>query len=122
MRLPDVFKASCKNILKTSSRHIQRHLAKEFSRRLQNAFKTLCKDVFKTFSRRFQVNTCSRRFQGFKDAFNAFFRCTGKTIIYRKICLGHTSERFMLRVQVSKTELSAYTKTFREVFLKHFMK
>ena len=37
-----VFKRSCKNVSKTSSR------------RLQDIFKTSCRDVFKTFSKRLQ--------------------------------------------------------------------
>ena len=34
-----------------------------------------------------------------RDVFNTFLRCTTKTVIYRKICLGHTSEKFMVTVQ-----------------------
>ena len=49
-RLQDVFKMSCKNVFKTSSRR----LAKTSWRRFQSVFKTSCKSVFKTFSRRFE--------------------------------------------------------------------
>ena len=121
MRLPDVFKASCKNVLKTSSRHIQRHLAKTFSRRLQNAFKTLCKDVFKTFSRRFQVNTCSRRFQGaFKTHSTRFFDVLGRRSSTERFAWATRLRGLCSGYKFSKSELSGYTKTFREVFLKHF--
>ena len=62
-RFQDVFKTSCKNVFKTSSRR----LAKTFSRSFQNVFKTSCKnvfktsfkDVFKTFSRRIIELICS---------------------------------------------------------------
>ena len=43
-----VFKRSCKNVSKTSSRRLQD------SRCLQDIFKTSCRDVFKTFSKRLQ--------------------------------------------------------------------
>ena len=36
------------------------------------------------------------------DVFNSFPRRTAKTIIYRKIRLGHTSEKFTIRVQADK--------------------
>ena len=35
-----------------------------------------------------------------QDVFNTFLRRTAKTVIYRKICLGHTSEKFMNRLQI----------------------
>ena len=69
IRLQDVFKTSCKNVFKTSSRRLQdifktssRHLqdlSKTFWRRLQNVLNTSCKDIFKTFSRRIIKLNCS---------------------------------------------------------------
>ena len=50
-RLEDVFKMSCKNVFKTSSRRLQ-DIFKTSSRRLQNVFKTPCKDAYKMFWRR----------------------------------------------------------------------
>ena len=67
--LQDVFKTSCKNVFKTSSRRLQdvlkmssRHLQDVFNtfwRLLQDVFKTSCKDLFKTFSKRMIKLNCS---------------------------------------------------------------
>ena len=70
---------------------------------LQNVFKTSFKCVFKTSSRRLQ------------DVFNTFSRCTAKTLIYRKICLGH---RYWSGCKSSKSELFGYLETFRTAFFK----
>ena len=53
-----VFKTSCKNFFKTSSRRLQ-DIFKTLSRRFEDAFKTSCKDIFKTFSRRTIKLNCS---------------------------------------------------------------
>ena len=83
------------------------------SRYFQNVFKTFRRhfqDVFKTSSRRLAtmssskkpflltvlVNTFSRCL---RDVFKTFLRRTAKTAIYRRICLSHTSEKFMVSVQ-----------------------
>ena len=108
-RLPDVFETPhiktfsrrLKNILKTCFGHLQdvlpRHVQDVFqsvlkTRRLRDVFKiyhqvklfllTGLQDVFKTF---------------FQDVFNTFSRRIAKKIIYRKIRLDHTSEKFMVR-------------------------
>ena len=78
---------------------------KTFPKRLQNFLQRCLQDIWKTFSRCLIKLNCScqhvfkkssRRFQ---DKFKTFSRSTAKTMIYRKICLGHTSEKFMVRVQ-----------------------
>ena len=121
-RFQDVFKTSSRhlqNVYKTFSRG----LAKTSSRHLQDVFKTSSgrlQDIFKTPSRRFE--TCSRRLakmssrrcqdvsssytvlvnnfsRCLQDVFPTFLRCTAKTVIYRSICLGHTSEKFMISGQ-----------------------
>ena len=120
---PYVFKTSSRrfqDVFKTSSRR----LAKMSSRRFQDVFKTSCKNVFKTSSRRLQdvfktssrrlANTSWRHLQdvlktyhqvklflltSLREVFNMFVRCTAKTIVYRRIHLGHTSEKFMVTVQ-----------------------
>ena len=101
IRLQDVFK--------TFSRRLQDVLQK----RLQDIFKTSCQDVFKTSSRRL-ANTSWRHLQdvlktyhqvklflltSLWEVFNMFVRRTAKTIVYRRIHLGHTSEKFMVTVQ-----------------------
>ena len=110
-------------LAKTSSRH----LAKTSSRHLQDVFKTSSRhlqNVFKTSSRRFEnvIKTSSRHLQDFLQrchqdvfktyyqvklflsncsvlAFKTFLILTAKTVIYWRICLVHTSEKFMVSVQ-----------------------
>ena len=77
-----VFKTSCKNVFKISSR------------RLQNVLERYLQDVFKTYH---QVKLFL--LTSLRDVFNKFLRRTAKTVIYRRICLGHTSEKFMVSVQ-----------------------
>ena len=84
-----------------------------FSRCLQDVFKTSCQDILKTFSRRFQ-DVLQKRLQdvfkrynqvklfsltSLRGVFNMFLRRTAKTVIYRRIYLGHTSEKFIVSVQ-----------------------
>ena len=79
-RLQDIFKTSwgCfEDVLKKSWRHL---LGKMSSRSI--------KDVLKTLSIR-MVNL----------VFSTFLRRTAKSVIYRKICLGHTSDKVMVRVK-----------------------
>ena len=119
-RFQDVFKMFSRRLAKTSSRH----LAKTSSRYLQDVFKTSSKrlrDVLKTSWRRFEdvlktqeTQTVSRRFQDVslsytvlvkkfsrcpQDVFTTFLRRTAKTVIYRRICLGHTFVKFKVSVQ-----------------------
>ena len=121
--LQDVSKTSSRHLAKTSSRHLQDVLPRRPQDAL-NVFKTSCKNFFKTFSRRLQdvLKTSSRHLQdvlqrclqddfkayhqvklflltSFRDVFNTFLRRTAKTVIYRRICLVHTSERIMVSVQ-----------------------
>ena len=79
-RLQDIFKTSwgCfEDVLKTSWRHL---LGKMSSRSI--------KDVLKTLSIR-MINL----------VFSTFLRRTAKSVIYRKICPGHTSDKVMVRVK-----------------------
>ena len=57
-----VFKRSCKNVSKTSSRRLQD------SRCLQDIFKTSCRDVFKT-SCKIVLKTSSRRLQDLSQGY-----------------------------------------------------
>ena len=63
-----------------------RCLAKTASKRFQ--------DVFKTYH---QVKLLLST--DLWDAFNMFQRHTAKMVVYRRICLGHTFEKFMVSVQ-----------------------
>ena len=84
------------------------------SRRLQNVFKSSCKSVFKTSSRclqdvleRYLQDVSDKTYHQVKlflltslrDVFNTFLRRTAKTFIYRRICLGHYSEKILVSVQ-----------------------
>ena len=108
-RFQDVFKTSWSRpiysswsyVFKTSSRR----LTKMSSKRLQDVFKTSSRRLAKMSSRRFQdvsssytvlVNKFSRCLQ---DVFTTFLRRTAKTVIYRRICLGHTSKKFIVSAQ-----------------------
>ena len=111
---------SSEDVFKTSSRRLGQdqyiRLGHTSSRRLQDVFKTSSRrlqDVFKTSSRRL-AKTSSRHLQdvlkmyhqvklflltSLWEVFNMFVRRTAKTIVYRRIHLGHTSEKFMVTVQ-----------------------
>ena len=115
--------SSCPYVFKTSSRRFQ-DVFKTSSRRFQDVFKTSCKNVFKTSSRRLQdvfktssrrlANTSWRHLQdvlktyhqvklflltSLSELFNMFVRRTAKTVVYRRIHLGHASEKFMVSVK-----------------------
>ena len=75
------------------------------SRHFQEIFKTSCQDVFKMFSGRL-AKMSSRHHQiklflltSLQDLFKTIPKHAAKTVIYRRICLGHTSEKFMVSVQ-----------------------
>ena len=104
---------SSRRLVKTPSRHLQyvlprrlaktssRRLAKTYSRHLKTFWKRLQDDLQRclqdAFKRYHQVKlfllSCVR------DVFNTFLRRTAKAVTYRKICLGHTSKKFMVSVQ-----------------------
>ena len=67
--------------------------------------------------RRRLSHTSSRRLW---DVCNSFPRRTAKTIIYRKIRLGHTSEKFTIRVQADKVPRVISLDILKLV--KHFLK
>ena len=100
-RFQDFFKASCKDVFNTVSRHLARtslrhpqDVFKTFWRHLQDVLERYLQDVFKTYH---QVKLFL--LTSLRDVFNTFLRRTAKTVIYRRICLGHTSEKFTISVQ-----------------------
>ena len=97
---------------KTSSRHLQDALIKAnifaliirlqdvfktFSRRLQDVLQKLLQGIFKTSSRRLQdiFKTSSRLSENFFKTSSTI----SKMVIFRRICLGHISEKFMVSAQ-----------------------
>ena len=70
---PYVFKTSCQDVFKTSCKNV----FKTTSRSLQNVFKTSWKDAFKRFWKRI---------------------IRSNVLPSSRICLGHTSEKFMVSV------------------------
>ena len=86
-RLQDVFKTSSRRLAKTSSRHLQ--------------------DVFKTYH---QVKLFL--LTSLWEVFNMFVRRTAKTVVYRRIHLGHTSEKFMVSVQNLQVLVFQFTTPF----------
>ena len=112
---------------KTSSRRIGQdqyiRLAKTSSRHLQDVLQKRLQDIFKTSSRRFEDDVMQRCLQdvfksyhqvklslltSLQDVFNTFRRRTAKTVIYRKIFPGHTSETFIVSVQKSYKNFSSF--------------
>ena len=66
-------------------------------RRLQEVFKSPSKylqDVFKMYHQ-VKLSLLTR----LRDVFNTFQRRIVNTVIYRTICRGHSSEKFMVSVQ-----------------------
>ena len=61
---------------------------------LQDDLQRCLQDVFKMYH---QVK--SFLLTRLRDIFNTFLRRTAQTVIYRRICLGHTPEKFMVKVQ-----------------------
>ena len=100
-RLQDIFKTSCQDVLKKSSKHLQDLL----ERSLQNIFKTFARRIIK-----FKLFLLTRP----QDVINTFFRRTAKTNIYRKIHLGHTPEKFMVRVPNQRVDIPKPLKQFFE--------
>ena len=85
-----------------------------FPRHLQNVFKSYSKNVFKTSSRglqdvleRYLQDVSDKTYHQVKlflltslrDVFDTFLRRTARKFIYRRICLGHSSEKIMVSVQ-----------------------
>ena len=115
------FKTSLRHLAKTSSRHLQ-DVLKTSSKHPQGVLPRSLQGVFKTSSRRL-VKTSSRHLQGIlktfslldifktyhkvklflltslRDVFNTFVRPTAKTVIYRRIYLCHTPDKFMVSAQ-----------------------
>ena len=108
---------SSEDVFETSPRRLGQdqyiRLVHTFSRHLQDVLLRRLQDVFKTSSRRL-ANTSWRHLQdvlktyhqvklflltSLWEVFNMFVRRTAKTVVYRRIHLGHTSEKFMVSVQ-----------------------
>ena len=64
------------------------------SRHLQDVLQRCLQDVFKTYHQ-VKLFLLTR----LREVFNTFLRSAAKTVIYRGICLGHTSEKLMVSVQ-----------------------
>ena len=97
----DVFKTSSRRLAQdqyirlvdTSSRRLQ-DIFKTSSRRLANRSWRHLQDILKTYH---QVKLFL--LTSVWEVFNMFVRRTAKTVVYRKIHLGYTSEKFMVSVQ-----------------------
>ena len=83
--LQDVFKMPTRHLAKTSSRHLQ-DVQKMSSRHHQNVLERYLQDVFK-------MNYQVKQFllTRLRKVFNTF----AKTVIYREICVGHTSVKLI---------------------------
>ena len=93
-RFEDVFKTSCKNVFKTYSRRLQ-DVLKMSLRRLADLLQRYLEGVFNTYHQ-FKLFLLT----SLRDLFSTFLRLLQRRlVIYRRICLGHTSEKFMVSVQ-----------------------
>ena len=115
--LQDVLVKTNVFVLAIRPQDVFKTFSRRLARRLQYVFKRSCKNVFKTSSRRLQDvlktswrrlgKICLRRFNMFKlflltslrDVVNTLLRRTAKTVIYRRICVVHTSEKLTVSVQ-----------------------
>ena len=89
-RFQDIFEASLRHLQDVLPRRLEAFF-KRSSRRVAKMSARHLQDVFKTY----HLLLLAR----LRDLFNTFLRRSGKAIIYRKICLGHTSKKIMVRVQ-----------------------
>ena len=80
--LQDVLQKCLQDVLKTSSRH------------LQDVLQRCLQDIFKMY---YQVRPFLLK--RLWDVFNTFLRRSAKKVIYWRIFLGHTPEKFMVSVQ-----------------------
>ena len=113
---------SSEDVFKTSSRRLGQdqyiRLGYTSSRRLQDVFKTSSRRLAKTSSRHLQdVLKMYHQVKLFLltslwEVFNMFVRRTAKTIVYRRIHLGHTSEKFMVSVQNLQVLVFQFTTPF----------
>ena len=93
-RPQDVSKRSCQDVFKTPSRKFEDvfNFLKASSRHIQDVLQKCPQNVFKRY---YQVKLCL--LTRLRDALNTFLKRTAKTVIYRRICLGHTSDKFMVK-------------------------
>ena len=106
-RLLDVFKTSCKNDLEDA------FPSKRLPHVLQRCHQQIGNKMFWKSFIKLLVNMSLRLLW---DSFNTFLRRTAKTIIYRKICVDHTSEKSIIMVQNVQEWALRNTKTFITVF------
>ena len=92
-RLENVFKTSCKNVFNKSSRHFD-DVFKTFLSHLQDVLQRCLQDIFKTYHQ-VKLFLLTR----LRDVFSKSLRRTAETVIYRRICVGHTSPKFIVNVQ-----------------------
>ena len=110
IRLQDVFKTFLRrlqDVFKTSSRHLQ-DVFKMSSRRLANTSWRHLQDVLKTYH---QVKLFL--LTSLWEVCNMFVGRAAKTVVYRTIHLGHTSEKFMVSVQYLQVLVFQFTTPFR---------
>ena len=113
-RLQDVFKTSCQDVFKTSSRRLQ-NVFKTSSRLLQDVLQRYLQDVLRTYHQ-VKLFLLTRLW----EAFNTFLRRSfPKTVIYRGICLSNTiSDKFMVsepnlqEINISKVLVFHFTTCF----------
>ena len=103
-RLQDILQIRLQDIFKASSRGFE-DIFKTSPRRLQYICKTSCQSVFKAFSKCLQDVLQKRLRDIYKTSSKDLFKTFSRRIIRlnclprSRICLGHTSEKFMISVE-----------------------
>ena len=99
-RFQDFLQQRLQDVLKTSSRHLQRRLAKTSSRRLQNVFNTSSRHLQDTFKTYHQVKLFL--LTGLRELFNTFLRCSFPKTYFSQS--NTTSEKFMVSYKTCKRD------------------
>ena len=97
-RLQDVLPRRLQDVFKTSSRHLQ-DVFKTSSKRLQDVSQIRLEDIFHQDVLKTYHDVKLFLLTSLWEVFHMFVRRTGKTVVYRRIHLGNTSEKFMINVQ-----------------------
>ena len=106
-----------------SSRPLQDIFKDILLRHFQDVFKTPWRRFAKMSSRHFEDVFKLTRVQGaFKTHSTRFLDVLGRRSSTERFAWATRLRGLCSGYKFSKSELSGYTKTFREVFLKHFMK
>ena len=111
-RFQDVLSKRLQQVFKTSSRC----LAKISSRHLQDVLQRCLQHIFNTYHH-VKVVLSTR----LREVFNEFLRRNAKAVVYRRICLGHIAEKFMVSMQNCKSDKNFSSFSFSFYYTLYWM-